>query len=482
MNSMNANPIKIQVRDINHHNITNAKIKVIAPNGDILFNEKSQSGEIILDDIQKLKNIHRFKVEIQHPHYKSTPKTLASCIRESCKDRFHTLEFPYQDKLLVSSIYAETKEIESKESKTPKQENCPHNNANTICIPTRTYNVDTNTTADQEATESLKHIQIYLKAYYNQDSIPNKEEQKQYYQEQKKQTKWGYILFDKEIDIDSKLKELTKDSTIPLTELKEFQRIYKEDSIAFYTNQTNTPNATESKDYLLGEEIELYFKEQWQDKQVRFFAYLYKPHKDISADVELQEIHYTIIYDEDKEDKLFPQKDLSINWTNIAIEAISFIPFVRGVRITLNIGKWGLKLLRSKTSIPKKAKEYKSKKLVIKDSKKEQDKKSKTTPPIKEVKLDTIPKETQEAYHNYKAHNWQGTYPKQNQVVTERNEVRANKTFHNNDSTLPIKPEGTYKEFDVINRHDPRRFVRDTKSGDIYYTQDHYKTFVKIIE
>ncbi|WP_165817814.1 hypothetical protein, partial [Helicobacter cinaedi] len=36
------------------------------------------------------------------------------------------------------------------------------------------------------------------------------------------------ILFDKDKDIDSTLKELTKDSTIPLTKLKEFIRITKE--------------------------------------------------------------------------------------------------------------------------------------------------------------------------------------------------------------------------------------------------------------
>ncbi|EQM94586.1 hypothetical protein HRAG_02372, partial [Helicobacter bilis ATCC 43879] len=195
----------------------------------------------------------------------------------------------------LSSVYGEIREIESKESKTPQQENCPHNNANTICLPTRTYNFDTNTIADQEATESLKHIQIHLKAYYNQDSIPNKEEQKQYYQEQKKQTKWGYMLFDKEIDIDSKLKEMTKDSTIPLTELKEFHRIYKEDSIAFYTNQANTPNNTESKDYLLGGEIELYFKEQWQDKQIRFFAYMEGAKSDVGVDFILTKLRINIL-------------------------------------------------------------------------------------------------------------------------------------------------------------------------------------------
>ena len=109
----------------------------------------------------------------------------------------HTLEFHYQDKLLVSSVYAEYKD--SKQANNTSKE-----------------------------LESNIPITIHLKAYYNQDSIPNKEEQKQYYQNQKTQTKWGYIVFDKGKDIDSTLKEFTKDSTIPLTKLKEFIRITKE--------------------------------------------------------------------------------------------------------------------------------------------------------------------------------------------------------------------------------------------------------------
>ncbi|MDY5950838.1 MAG: hypothetical protein SPJ16_06570 [Helicobacter sp.] len=254
MSSFNTKPIHIQVRDVHCNLIENAKIKVIAPNGDILFNEKSQSGKIILDDIEKLKKIHRFKVEIEHPYYKSTPKTLASCIRESCKDRFHTLEFPYQTKLLVSSIYAEIKEIGSKESKTPQQENCPHNNANTICLPTRTYNFDTNTIADQEATESLKHIQIHLKAYYNQDSISNKEEQKQYYQEQKKQTKWGYIT-------SSPYQHTTKENiSSPIKEHETFRILTDLDG-----------------NEIRGEEIIINLKEEWLDKQIRFFAFIENP-------------------------------------------------------------------------------------------------------------------------------------------------------------------------------------------------------------
>ena len=471
MSSHNTKPIHIQVRDVNHNLIENVTIKVIQrKSGKILYNEKSPSGEVILDDIENLKDCHAFRVEIEHPHYKSKPKTNAPCIRLANLHKPHTLEFHYQDKLLVSNVSAECKDSET-----------------------------TNNTTKE--LESHTPITIHLKAYYNQDTIPNKdtqsERQRQTYQIQKTQTKWGYILFDKDKDIDSTLKELTKDSTIPLTELKEFHRVTKEDSIASNainnanntnaeskTNITQTnkdSNTTESKAYLLGEEIDIVFKEEWQDKQVRFFAYIESPKSDVGVDVELQETSYTILYDEDKEDKLFLHKDSSIDWVDVAIEVISLIPLARGVRIALNIGKWGLKLLRNTANIAKKAKEYKSKRLTIKDKKDKQNKKTESKP-IKEVKLNTLPKDAQEAYRNYKAHGWKGTYPGQNKGVTSRNEIRANATYRNEPPKLPKKPKGTYKEFDVINRDDSRRFVRDTQTGDVYYTRDHYETFVKIIE
>ena len=73
-------------------------------------------------------------------------------------------------------------------------------------------------------------------------------------------------------------------------------------------------------------------------------------------------------------------------------------------------------------------------------------------------------------------------YPGQGKGVSSKNEVRAGKIFKNKDSILPQKPEGTYKRFDISNRHSAGRFVRDMETGDVYYTTDHYKTFVKIIE
>ena len=115
MSSFNTKPIYIQVRDVHCNLIENAKIKVIErKNGKILYNEKSPNGEVILDDIESLKNCHAFRVEIEHPHYKSKPKTNAPCIRLANLHKPHTLEFPHQDKLLVNSVYAELREIESK--------------------------------------------------------------------------------------------------------------------------------------------------------------------------------------------------------------------------------------------------------------------------------------------------------------------------------------------------------------------------------
>lgn len=225
MSKLNSEPIKIQIRDVNYNPIQNATIKVIErKTNKILYNEESLNGEVILDDIENLKSCHAFRVEIQHPHYKSRPKTNACCIRLANLNKPHTLEFHYQDKLLVSSVYAEVRE--------QIQNTCEDNNANTICLPKRIYDIDNHTLIEQEALQAMNNLQIYLKAYYNQDTIPNKEKQsktqQQIYQNQKTQTKWGYIVFDKDKDIDSTLKELTKDSTIPLTKLKEFIRITKE--------------------------------------------------------------------------------------------------------------------------------------------------------------------------------------------------------------------------------------------------------------
>ena len=269
MAEINTKPIHIQIRDVNSALIQNATTKVIQrKNGKILYNEKSSSGEIILDDIESLKDCHAFRVEIEHPHYKSRPKTNACCIRLANLNKPHTLEFHYQDKLLVSSVSAEIRD--NRDSTYTTQNNVydtynaqhhnkiatiqENNNANVLYLPQRSYNIDTKATTQKEATESLKHIQIHLKAYYNQDSISNKEEQKQYYQEQKKQTKWGYIT-------SSPYQHTTKENiSSPIKEHETFRIL-----------------ADSEGNEIVGEEITIHLKEEWLDKQIRFFAFVENP-------------------------------------------------------------------------------------------------------------------------------------------------------------------------------------------------------------
>ena len=84
-------------------------------------------------------------------------------------------------------------------------------------------------------------------------------------QKYKHKTKWGYIVFDKDEDIESTLREMT--ASKPLIKSVRFKEL----------------------EGITGEIVSIPFKEQWEDKQVRFFAYIYKPHKDIGVDVEFEE-------------------------------------------------------------------------------------------------------------------------------------------------------------------------------------------------
>lgn len=241
MSKLNSEPIKIQIRDVNYNPIQNATIKVIErKTNKILYNEESLNGEVILDDIENLKSCHAFRVEIQHPHYKPAPKTNSSCVREAHRGKYHTLEYHYQDKLLVSNVYAEIRE--------QIQYTCEDNDANTIYLPKRIYDIDNHTFIEQEALQAINNLQIHLKAYYNQDNIPNKEkqsnEQKRIYQEQKKETRWGIII----------------------GSLDESQPV--KDNAAFQILKNND-------DYeLKGEEIVLNLKQEWLNQTIRIYAFI----------------------------------------------------------------------------------------------------------------------------------------------------------------------------------------------------------------
>lgn len=254
MSKLNSEPIKIQIRDVYYNPIHNATIKIIERRSDkILYNQESANGEVILDDIENLKDCHAFKVEIEHSHYHSKPKTDSFCIREAHRGKYHTLEFLYQEKLLVSNVYVEIRE--------QIQNTCEDNRANTICLPKRTYNIDNNTFAEQEALQAINHLQIYLKAYYNQDTIPNKDKQsnkqKQAYKEQKKETKWGIIIGN-------------PNESQPVKDNAAFQILKNKD------------------DYeLKGEEIILNLKQEWLNQTIRIYAYIENPNHKVGNTLQI---------------------------------------------------------------------------------------------------------------------------------------------------------------------------------------------------
>jgi filamentous hemagglutinin len=97
-------------------------------------------------------------------------------------------------------------------------------------------------------------------------------------------------------------------------------------------------------------------------------------------------------------------------------------------------------------------------------------------------KLDNLPPNVQNAYKGYEGNGWQGNYSGQALGTN------AGRAWKNDLNDLPsVNSAGdsiTYKEFDVNNRisgaaRDSERFLAGS-DGSIYYTADHYATFIKI--
>ena len=456
-NASNAICMNIKAQCFNHKNeiLANKEIYVYSPNfnafvdraksdnnGFIEFNNACVSSKMTNSDLYFVLNRYGLDEEQKDFHIKISPfktiqpkdKKVKQLVRQKLIFDKHIPKAIESNDTIKPNIKVISIEfIQDNQTNSPPNNNAFDNSQKSKYFITLKANYDIR-------DSQKKHIKGDKDKYLNDSIVMHQHK-----------TQWGYIVFDKDEDIDKSLMEITK--TTPLIYSKEFKRL----------------------DNIKGQRVRLPFRDEWEDKQVRFFAYIWRPSKNVGIDVEIREINYVVIYNENIEQKSFFD---NITWQDVAIEIILLHPIVRGVNIVFKFGKWGLSFL-SKTKVNQKvAKQYSQKKIVIKKSKKA---KSKTNN-ISEVKLNSLPKDTQEAYYGYKRHNWRGTFTRQNKEIIKRNEIRASGRFNNKDNMLPQKPNGTYKKFDIANRHDPRRFVRDIENGDIYYTTDHYKTFVKIIE
>lgn len=101
---------------------------------------------------------------------------------------------------------------------------------------------------------------------------------------------------------------------------------------------------------------------------------------------------------------------------------------------------------------------------------------------IETVSIDELPKNVQESYKNYTEYTTKkGKSPWNNNAGPKPG--KAGQIWGNEENKLP---KGNYTEYDVNPKTGPRRdgerFIRNDNSGEIYYTADHYNTFLKIGE
>lgn len=103
--------------------------------------------------------------------------------------------------------------------------------------------------------------------------------------------------------------------------------------------------------------------------------------------------------------------------------------------------------------------------------------------PIRSVPISKLPDNVRRAYEGYNSVNWQGNFNGQSPGT------RSGGKFNNDNSPLPERDGNNnqihYREFDVNDKipgqgRDSERFVVDD-NGRIYYTPDHYDTFIEII-
>jgi guanyl-specific ribonuclease Sa len=101
---------------------------------------------------------------------------------------------------------------------------------------------------------------------------------------------------------------------------------------------------------------------------------------------------------------------------------------------------------------------------------------------IRNVKLSSLPDNVQDMFKKYDAAGWKGS------IKGQTPGTGAGARWDNDKNQLPTKTKDgstiKYKEFDINNKipgrdRDDKRFVWGD-DGSVYYTSDHYTTFVKI--
>jgi len=100
------------------------------------------------------------------------------------------------------------------------------------------------------------------------------------------------------------------------------------------------------------------------------------------------------------------------------------------------------------------------------------------------IKVRDLARNVRESFHRYRQNGWRGN------IQGQTPGTKAGGTFQNRDGLLPTRDASgrtiTYREFDVNNRiagmsRDAQRFVVGS-DGSVFFTADHYRSFVRIID
>ena len=266
-NASNAICMNIKAQCFNHKNeiLANKEIYVYSPNfnafvdraksdnnGFIEFNNACVSSKMTNSDLYFVLNRYGLDEEQKDFHIKISPsKTIQPKDKKAKQLIGQKLIFDKHIPKAIESNDAITPNIKvvSIEFIQDNQTNSPPNNNAFGNSQKSKYFIALKANYNIRDSQK-KHIQGDKDKYLN-DSIATHQHK----------TQWGYIVFDKNEDIDKSLMEITK--TTPLMYSKRFKRL----------------------ENIKGQRIRFPFRDEWEDKQVRFFAYLWRPSKNVGTDI-----------------------------------------------------------------------------------------------------------------------------------------------------------------------------------------------------
>ena len=495
-------PIHIKAQCFNHKNepLANKEIYVYSPNfysfvdraksdenGFIEFNNACVSSNMTNSDLYFVLNRCGLDEEQKDFHIKISPSKTIQPKDKKTKELLEqrlSFEKNIPKAITLNDNIKPNIKVISIECKDIKY---THNNANTqVKAKSNTpHNITMNNTSIKSHHTNNTIESITLKAHY-----ALRDSQRQYIQgdettytqdsiqRHKHKTKWGYIVFDKDEDIESTLREMT--ASTPLYKSKRFQEL----------------------EGITGEIVSIPFKEEWQDKQIRFFAYLWRANRDVGVDVEKREYSYIIqVVHTKQEEKAWYENEKLWNTIDAVSLGAAFIPVggwtagvvikagAEGAKVAI---RWAskklttrtLKLRNTQNKITIQQYEYKITKYITRSTNKV------AKPKYPKQSLSQMPQHVRARYEERVASNW-----KRSKGVPDK-KLEAGRKWKNDIAQLPTRDtKGNpifYKEHDISiassqsGRGAERIVVGHSQDGNvlydyIYYTPNHYNDFIHLI-